>query len=68
MKNFHSFWLQKIKDKTKASFVGFETIGEELRIKIIKDGIPNYFILEGSFENVDVNTYDSLYNAIDDEQ
>jgi hypothetical protein len=62
--SFHSFWQNKVKESTKASFVSWETTGDKLRLKIVKDGQPNYFILDGSFENVDENTYISLLESL----
>jgi hypothetical protein len=62
--NFHSFWQNKVKEVTKASFVSWEKSGDALRLKIVKDGQSNYFILDGSFENVDENTYISLLESL----
>ena len=62
----HTFWLNQIKAKTKASFVSWETTGDTLRLKIVKDKQSNYFVLDGSFENVTLETYLSLLESIEE--
>jgi hypothetical protein len=46
--------------------VSWETTGDTLRLKIVKDKQPNYFILDGSFENVTLETYLSLLESIEE--
>ena len=62
---FHKFWLSQVKAKTKASFVAWEESKGVLRLKVVKDKQPNYFILDGSFDNVTPETYLSLLEAIE---
>ena len=64
MKNMHNFWLKQIQKKTKASFVAWEKDKDVLRLKVVKDGKSNYFILDGSFDNVTPETYLSLMESI----
>lgn len=67
MTKWHNFWLNQIKRKSKASFVSWEQDKENLRLKIVKDGQANYFILDGTFDNVNPETYLSLLNAIEEQ-
>jgi hypothetical protein len=64
MKNFQSFWLDQIKQKSNASFVGYETEKGVTRLKLVIGGEAKYISLTGGFENVTIETYAELIKQI----
>lgn len=64
MSQFHNFWLNQIKEKSKASFVAWEQDKDKLRLKIVIDGEPKYLSLNGGFDGVNIETYTSLIKQI----
>ena len=64
MSQFHSFWLNQIKEKSKASFVAWETEKNVTRLKLIINGEPKYLALTGGFEGVTIETYAELLKQI----
>ena len=62
----HQFWITQIKNKTGASFVGWENStvdGLRLKIKFSKEE-PQYVDLKGSIDNVDTSTYLKLLEQL----
>lgn len=64
MSKFHNFWLNQIKEKSKASFVAWEQENSNLRLKIVINGEPKYLSLTGEFSNVTIETYTSLIKQL----
>lgn len=64
MSKFHNFWLNQIKEKSKASFVAWEQENSNLRLKIVINGEPKYLSLTGDFSNVTIETYAELLKEI----
>lgn len=60
MSKFHNFWLKKIKEESKASFVGWETENNVVRLKIIINGEVKYLSISGGFSGVNIETYTQL--------
>lgn len=60
----HQFYLNLIKNLTKAQYVGFETYRDQHRLKIRKNKIDTYFTLDnGSPAEVTAETYLELINS-----
>ncbi len=53
----HTFWVNQIRIKAKASYAGWEQYKDTYKLKVIVDGQPNYFGLTGGMENVTTETY-----------
>lgn len=66
MKTLHSYWQTRIREKLRASFVGWEKAGEELSLKIIINGnVSRLPLPKGhTFDNVNAETYIDLYEKI----
>lgn|GEM_PF-5186744 len=64
MKNFHSYYLNLLKEKSKASMVAWETERGVTRLKFIFDGKPHYLPITGGFEGVNVETYCQILNEL----
>jgi hypothetical protein len=64
MSKFHQFWLEEIKEKSKASFVVWETVKDKVSLKLIIDGQTKYLPLTGSFTGVTIETYCQLLKEL----
>jgi hypothetical protein len=64
MSKFHNFWLNQIKEKSKASFVAWEQENSNLRLKIVINGKSKYLSLTGGFDGVNIETYTSLIKQL----
>jgi hypothetical protein len=53
----HTFWVNQIRLKAKASYAGWEQYNDTYRLKVIVDGVSNYFGLTGGMESVTIETY-----------
>lgn len=63
----HQFWINQIKRKLNASFVGWETSNKDgLRLKISfgKESEPQYLPLTGGIESVTSETYIKLLEQL----
>lgn len=65
MSKFQNFWLQKIKEVSKASFVGYETEKGVTRLKLIINGEPKYISLTGGYEGITIETYTHLIKELE---
>lgn len=65
MKNFHSWWLNQIKNKVGANFVGYETENGVTRLKIVIGKEAKYISLTGDFSNVTIETYAELLKQLE---
>lgn len=66
MSKFQNFWLEEIKKKTKASFVGYETYKGNTRLKIVIGGESNYLTLTDGYNGVNIETYAELLKQLDE--
>ena len=59
MSRFHNIWHNIIKNQIKASFVGFETVNNNLSLKIIKDKKTDYVDFKIPLQNIDSTIYEN---------
>jgi hypothetical protein len=62
--NYHNFYLNEIKKRSGASFVGYEQYKNEYKLKVIVDKIPQYFALTGTPQDVTPERYNELLRAL----
>ena len=62
--NFHNFYLDLIKQKIGASFVGWENTKEVYKIKVIRNKETFYFDIKGSPSDVTRENYLNLIQSI----
>lgn len=62
--NYHNFYLNEIKKRSKASFVGYEQYKDSYKLKVVVDGMPQYFALVGTPEDVTPERYNELLRAL----
>lgn len=63
----HTFWVNQLRLKAKASYAGWERYKDTYKLKVIVDGQPNYFGLTGGIEEVTNETYLKLLQEFGDE-
>lgn len=64
--NYHSIYLEKIKKRIGASFVGYETYKDKYAIRVIKDKVTEYFTVVGSPEFATPKSYSEVEQIIVD--
>lgn len=62
--NYHNIHLNNIKKNTGCSFIGFEKTDETFKIKTIKNGQKEWFLLNGSPSQITPEFYLELENLI----
>ena len=63
--NLHNYYLNKIKKLVGASYVGYEQQGNQHKIKIVKNGKPEYFDVVGHPQNATIETYEQVLKIVE---
>lgn len=63
--DYHSYNLGVIKNKLKASYVAFQKSKNIYHLKVVKDGNPRYFILQGTPDDVTEQRYKELLELLE---
>lgn len=64
MSKFHNYYLNLIKEKSKASMVVWETEQGITRLKLVFDGKPHYLQITGDFQGVNIETYSQILKEL----